>query len=77
MKRGIAGTLIFIVFDRHALLNFMLAAQFVANNTDMHPDWSKGNSTMATSGIITNTAVIQNPTSVYDNYQLNAPWMVD
>lgn len=42
-KRGIAGTLIFIVFDRHGLLHLMgpdqMNAKFLSDVDDLRPEW--------------------------------------
>ena len=40
-KRGIAGSLIWVNFDRHALLNlvYSLGGQFVANTDDLRPQF--------------------------------------
>lgn len=38
-KRGIAGTLIFIVFDRHALLSALRALYFQSDVDDIRPEW--------------------------------------
>lgn len=41
-KRGVAGSLIWINFDRHALLNLIYQSQgkFVSNNDDLQPQFS-------------------------------------
>jgi len=45
-KRGIAGTLIFIVFDRHGLIDLMgpkgMNAKFMADNDDLRGDFGEG-----------------------------------
>src|SRR3990167_6717911 len=37
-KRGIAGTMIFVVFDRHGLLHQMKGAMFLSDIDDVRPD---------------------------------------
>src|ERR1039458_9809996 len=43
-KRGIAGTIIWVNFDRHALLNLIYAmgGTFVANTDDVRPQFQVG-----------------------------------
>jgi len=38
-KRGIAGTLIFIVFDRHSLLHAMKGVKFLSDKDDVRPNF--------------------------------------
>ena len=64
-KRGIAGTLVWINFDRHALLNVVRlnAGQFVANVDDIRPQYSPANSAyigqtaVFTSSLITDSSL--------------------
>ena len=39
-KRGIAGTLIFVMFDQHALLTQLQTLLFQSDTDDLHPDYS-------------------------------------
>ena len=53
-KRGIAGSLIWVNFDRHALLNVFYQAngQFVANTEDIRPQFS-----LASTAMLNQTAI--------------------
>src|ERR1700692_4038643 len=48
-KRGIAGSLIWVNFDRHALLNlfWQAGATFLADNDEIHPQYQNGEDTGA------------------------------
>jgi hypothetical protein len=63
-KRGIAGSLVWINFDRHALLNLIYQAggQFVANTDDLRPQYTPGDSAIGASqvAIFTSTLVRDN-----------------
>lgn len=54
-KRGIAGSLIWVNFDRHALLNLVRKSmgQFVANRDDVLPDYQPDSLT----GLLSQTAI--------------------
>lgn len=53
-KRGIAGSLVWVNFDRHALLNLVwnLGGQFVSNNDDIRPQYQ-----VDTAGNLTQSAI--------------------
>ena len=59
-KRGVAGSLIWINFDRHALLNLVRRAggQFVANVDDIRPEFQ-----LDSSGFIGQTAIFDTSVS--------------
>src|SRR5271157_5677586 len=59
-KRGIAGSLVWINFDRHALLNlvYSLGGQFVANVDDLRPQFmTNDNAFLSQTAIYQNTLV--------------------
>ncbi len=59
-KRGIAGSLVWINFDRHALLNlvYQLGGQFVANSDDVRPQFmTNQNAFLSQTAIYQNTLV--------------------
>lgn len=60
-KRGIAGSLIWINFDRHALLNliYQAAGHFVSNTDDLRPQYTPGDSSIGQS----QTAIFQSTLS--------------
>ena len=91
-KRGIAGSLVWINFDRHALLNLFKAAQakFVADVDEIRPQFT--DSTVDGSAIFTSSLVrslgpsvaatinqidLQSLTEVGGNSQLATPWYSD
>ena len=91
-KRGIAGTLIFIVFDRHALLGTFgvsqptkdLQMKFVSDKDDVSPDATSADPFSA--GIYTSSGVevgsvvqVQESslTSVASDQEVVAPWFAD
>jgi len=91
-KRGIAGTLIFITFDRHALLEELRALKFQSDKDDVRPEWrDNGNnslifgtegspSTPVGGGIANNPASIQQEsdlTSVDSDQEAAHPWYTD
>jgi len=88
-KRGIAGTLIFLMFDRHALLSIMKDRRFLSDKDDIRPlDAGGGNATDTVAGPGLG-AVNQRPvgatvdaqesalTSVGSDQEPAAPWYVD
>lgn len=89
-KRGIAGTLIFLVFDRHALLSTFGAYQpnlaqqlkFLSDKDDVHPDASSADPFSA--GIVASAEGNMGATnsesslsSVDSDQEAAAPWFAD
>jgi hypothetical protein len=60
-KRGIAGTIIWVNFDRHALLNLIYAmgGTFVANTDDVRPQFQVGANTFASQTAIFNNTLVR------------------
>jgi len=62
-KRGIAGTLIFVIFDRHALLETLRDLQFQSDTDDIRPEYAGAQdqsleaSLRATSGRLPSTPI--------------------
>lgn len=83
-KRGIAGTLIFVVFDRDALLSTLKHLKFQSDKDDIMPGWanpttfthdfSSGGATIDPTGLSTAESDIS---SVADDQQLATPWYAD
>jgi hypothetical protein len=90
-KRGIAGSLIWINFDRHSLLNLIqqCAGTFVADVDEIRPQFSNVNdggavfqssvvrSAGPSIGSTINTLDTQTITSAGQNAQLASPWYSD
>lgn len=88
-KRGIAGSLIFIVFDRHALLATLAqgdtALRFQSDKDDIRPQFADANtftSTLSSGGVATTapgTVAEQESelTTVGSDQELARPWYVD
>jgi len=92
-KRGIAGTLIFITFDRHALLEELRALKFQSDKEDVRPEFrddgsnslifpTSGNapSTPVGGGIANSPATAQQEsdlTTVDSDQEAAHPWYVD
>jgi hypothetical protein len=77
-KRGIAGTVIFIMFDRHALLDAMRNTVFSSDVDDLRPGYSGSTSGRTPADTVEN----QEPTPVDANspgadQELAHPWYVD
>lgn len=77
-KRGIAGTLIFVVFDRHTILDAMKNTVFQADLDDLRPGYGAAPSGRTAGDIAAN----QEPTPVDANspgadQSLAHPWYVD
>lgn len=70
-KRGIAGTLIFIVFDRHALLSELRGLEFFSDKDDVIPGYRS-----ASAGQVVADAE-SDITSPASDQELAAPWYVD
>ena len=60
-KRGIAGTLVWVNFDRHGLLDLVwkLGGQFVANVDDVRPQFSSSNGTYLSQSAIFNSTLVR------------------
>jgi len=60
-KRGIAGSLIWVNFDRHALLNVFYQANgmFVANSEDIRPQYSTASTSLLNQTAIFNQALVR------------------
>jgi hypothetical protein len=91
-KRGIAGTLIFITFDRHALLEELRDLQFQSDKDDVKPEFRSGQndlnfqlsgnppSTPVGGGIASNPAIIQQESdliTVDSDQEVAHPWYSD
>jgi hypothetical protein len=91
-KRGIAGTLIFITFDRHALLEELRDLQFQSDTDDVKPEWRSGQndlnfrlgdnapSTPVGGGIASNPATVQQESelvAVDSDQEVAHPWYSD
>ena len=91
-KRGIAGTLIFITFDRHALLEELRDLKFQSDKDDVKPEWRFGDnnlnfptagnapSTPVGGGIANNPAAIQQESdllTVDSDQEVAHPWYSD
>lgn len=50
-KRGIAGSFVWINFDRHSLLNHFKNATFIADVDDIRPEWQDVNGSAVTSDV--------------------------
>ena len=77
-KRGIAGTLIFVMFDRHTVLDSMKNTVFQSDLDDLRPGYGPAPSGRLASDIAAN----QEPTAVDANspgadQSLANPWYVD
>lgn len=77
-KRGIAGTIIFVLFDRHALLGALGQTVFQADLDDLRPGYGAAPSGRLPSDVAAN----QEPTPVDANspgadQSLANPWYVD
>ena len=85
MKRGIAGTLVFIMFDRAVMVNALKEAKFLSDKDDIKPgygDAEKFDSTLKSlSGSVTTETVVQgqesNINSVGADQQPAEPWYAD
>jgi hypothetical protein len=60
-KRGIAGSLIWVNFDRHALLNLVrkLGGTFVANVDDIHPPFITDENVFLSQNAIFNSTLVR------------------
>ena len=60
-KRGIAGTLVWVNFDRHGLLSLIwkLGGQFVANVDDVRPQFSNSNGTYLSQNAIFQSTLVR------------------
>lgn len=91
-KRGIAGTLIFIVFDRHALISTFGAGSaspllFLSDKDDMRPEASlvAGQGSAQVEGGLADTLAVGNPVqeqeqslqTIYSDQEVAAPWFTD
>lgn len=61
-KRGVSGTLVWLAFDRHALLGIVrdLQGKFVANRDDIRPQYANSNVQYLGQTAIFNTALSRN-----------------
>jgi hypothetical protein len=89
-KRGIAGTLIFVMFDRHALLETLSSMRFQSDVDDIMPGYSGGqeatdpiesfklqsNSARTPGSLITENQE-SSPNSVAEDQVAISPWYVD
>ena len=72
-KRGVAGSLVWINFDRHALLNiiYLASGTFVANSDDVRPEYNPASEQLISqSAIFTSTLV--NPSNIPLAASINA-----
>ena len=72
-KRGVAGSLVWINFDRHALLNiiYLASGTFVANSDDVRPEYNPASEQLISqSAIFTSTLV--NPANIPLAASINA-----
>lgn len=83
-KRGIAGTLIFIMFDRPALLGSLGGMMFLSDKDDIRPEFSNPammqSNLSSMSGRTASATVTQqesNLTSVASDQALARPWYTD
>lgn len=89
-KRGIAGSFVWINFDRHSLLSHFQNAKFFADTEEIHPVWSSSHGTTIANGFENNTYipeadsndVIYNGSIAYgdsmnNDHKLAAPWYSD
>jgi hypothetical protein len=60
-KRGIAGSLIWVNFDRHGLLDLVwrLGGQFVANIDDVRPQFNSSSNTYLSQNAIFNSTLVR------------------
>ena len=60
-KRGIAGTLVWVNFDRHGLLDLVwkLGGQFVANVDDVRPQFNTASSAYLSQSAIFNSTLVR------------------
>lgn len=60
-KRGIAGTIIWVNFDRHALLNliYTMGGTFVSNTDDVRPDYQPDANVFASQTAIFNNSLVR------------------
>jgi hypothetical protein len=78
-KRGIAGSLVFVQFDRHALLSEMKSAQFWSDIDDLKPE---GDKISAVQGGVTPGATVFEAETVADlgpraDQKATTPWFSD
>lgn len=83
MKRGIAGSMIFVMMDRHALLYQIHndpKFNFVSDKDEIRPDMSGFSATQKQQGaVLTNIETLTNPTTspITSNWEKVAPWYSD
>lgn len=77
-KRGIAGTVVALMFDQHILLKppFSLL-QFVADNDEIYPSASQLQNAGATADLETVGATSFSSTDISSNFTVTAPWYID
>lgn len=87
-KRGIAGALIFIVFDNHGLLDLMrqLKVYFLSDKDDVRPDFTQAFTTAISSAVLTSAnpnaplgsvSAESQLTDISSDQELALPWYTD
>lgn len=81
-KRGIAGTMVFILFDRHMLLDLMKNRMFQSDVDDVKPiHWPDQTSAIPDAQLLTDIRSVENAesdlTSVFSDQELASPWYSD
>src|SRR5271156_4304015 len=72
-KRGVAGSLVWINFDRHALLNiiYLASGTFVANSDDVRPEYNPASEQLLSQAAVF-TSTLVNPSNIPLAASINA-----
>lgn len=88
-KRGIAGSFVWINFDRHSLMDHFEHTWFVSDIDDFRPEWTEGPDSLSLNSEISTFGLINPPgtvdlvgqeselTTVTGDQQLAHPWYAD
>ena len=84
-KRGLAGTLVFIMFDRAVMINALSEIHFYADKDDIHPEYTNANNFDANlqslNKAVSSESQIQGQESPIDavgaDHQTAPPWYAD